>query len=114
VPARVAWSGAGIDLKTGNLTPAQIRDAVREVTRNPSYKEHAQRLGASIRNTDALETIAEVVEAALQHRRSQDLPTSLRPKRTLALGRPRGYGFNRWSYKCRSRWLRHLQLLHCY
>ena len=62
VSARVAWSGVGIDLKTGNPTPTQIRQAVQEVIRNPSYREQAERLGASIIKTTALETIAEIVE----------------------------------------------------
>jgi UDP:flavonoid glycosyltransferase YjiC (YdhE family) len=62
VSARVAWSGVGIDLKTGNPTPTQIRQAVQEIIRNPSYRAQAERLGASITGTTALETIAEIVE----------------------------------------------------
>jgi UDP:flavonoid glycosyltransferase YjiC (YdhE family) len=36
VCARVAWSASGISLRTGKPTPEQIRNAVREVLRDPS------------------------------------------------------------------------------
>lgn len=64
VGARVAWSGVGIDLKTGQPTAEQIRNAVLEILQDQRYRDRAQFLGASIASTDALATIALFVEAA--------------------------------------------------
>lgn len=44
IAARVAWSGAGINLKTKNPTPEQIRAAVREIRLNQQYRFHAERI----------------------------------------------------------------------
>jgi UDP:flavonoid glycosyltransferase YjiC (YdhE family) len=65
VSARVAWSGTGINLHTGSPTPEQICDAVCDILRDPRYSERARILGAEIAKTDALRTIAEIVEATL-------------------------------------------------
>jgi MGT family glycosyltransferase len=46
VAARVAWSGAGIDLRTGRPTHRQIRSAVRAALRRPRYADAAGRLQA--------------------------------------------------------------------
>jgi UDP:flavonoid glycosyltransferase YjiC (YdhE family) len=61
----VNWSGAGIDLKTGTPTAEQIRDAVLLLLRDPVYRDRAKALGASIAKTNALTTIAEIVEATI-------------------------------------------------
>ncbi len=42
VASRVAYSGAGINLKTGNPEPNQLKQAVLEILNNPSYKEKAK------------------------------------------------------------------------
>lgn len=65
VSARVAWSGAGIDLKTGNPTPEQVRLAVQQVLQAPHFRQRALTLSESIRATDALTTVASVVNALL-------------------------------------------------
>src|SRR5258708_1927915 len=65
VSARVAWSGTGINLNTGSPTPKQIRKAVHDILRDPLYSERARILGAEIAKTDALRTIAEIVEATI-------------------------------------------------
>lgn len=44
VCARVGWSGAGVDLKTGKPNPAAIRSAVKRVLEIPSFRMRAQRL----------------------------------------------------------------------
>jgi len=62
VCARLSWSGAGIGLKTGTPTAEQIRDAVHQILHDPSYRERAKTLGASIAKTNALATIAEIVD----------------------------------------------------
>jgi MGT family glycosyltransferase len=46
--ARVAWSGAGVNLRTDSPDPEQVRDAVRRVLGTPTYRAAAQRLGAEI------------------------------------------------------------------
>jgi len=65
VSARVAWSGAGVSLKGGEGLPAQIRDAVREILRNPSYAERAQTIAVEIRKHDARQTLLHHVNATL-------------------------------------------------
>jgi UDP:flavonoid glycosyltransferase YjiC (YdhE family) len=46
IAALVAWSGAGVNLKTGSPTPAQVRAAVHAVLTDPSYRRHAHRIQA--------------------------------------------------------------------
>ena len=68
VNQRIAWTGTGIDLKTGSPTPEQIRGAVREVLSNPIYSERARNLGIEIAKTDALKLITEIVRTVLARR----------------------------------------------
>ena len=67
VNARVAWSGAGINLKTNQATPDAAAAAVRKVLADPRYREAAVRLGTEIAaspGADALhDLIAEHVAA---------------------------------------------------
>jgi len=65
VGARVSWSGAGIDLKTGAPTAEQIRHAVLQILRETSFRDRAGVLGASIAKTNALKTIAEIAERTI-------------------------------------------------
>jgi MGT family glycosyltransferase len=65
VSARVAWSGCGIDMKTGTPTPEQVRDAVRTVLAGPSYKAHALTMQQAYAGCDALRRSVEVIEALL-------------------------------------------------
>ncbi len=53
VNARVAWSSAGIDLKTNNPTPDAIQTAVRTALDTPDCRRHAQRLAAEFASFDA-------------------------------------------------------------
>jgi UDP:flavonoid glycosyltransferase YjiC (YdhE family) len=48
VTARVAWSGVGIDLHTDRPTPEQVRDAVRRVLAEPSFRERSAAIGRDI------------------------------------------------------------------
>ena len=59
VCARVAWSGAGINLKTNQPTPSRIKQAVRTSLSDPRYKLSAARIQADFARHDA------PVEAAL-------------------------------------------------
>jgi UDP:flavonoid glycosyltransferase YjiC (YdhE family) len=44
VAARVAWSGAGLNLRTATPTPMQVRDAVRALLSDGRYRARAQAL----------------------------------------------------------------------
>jgi UDP:flavonoid glycosyltransferase YjiC (YdhE family) len=53
VNVRIGWSGAGIDLKSNQPTPAAIRSAVRTALETPDCRRHAQRLAAEFATFDA-------------------------------------------------------------
>ena len=65
IAARVAWTGAGLDLRTGTPTPARIRAAVRTLLSEPSYAEHARRLQKESALYDAPMLAAEAIEGVL-------------------------------------------------
>ena len=54
VAARIAWAGAGINLRTATPTPQQIRQAVEKVLTNQSYRQTALGLAAKIADTTPL------------------------------------------------------------
>ncbi|MDR5700264.1 glycosyltransferase [Agromyces aerolatus] len=62
VAARVAWTGAGIDLKTGVPTPDAVRRAVDAVLSDGSYRAHARRIAADSAGHDALREISDHLE----------------------------------------------------
>jgi UDP:flavonoid glycosyltransferase YjiC (YdhE family) len=53
VNARIAWSGAGIDLKTNNPAPDAIRSAVRTALDSPDCRRNARRLAAEFATYEA-------------------------------------------------------------
>ena len=57
VAARVAWSGAGVDLKTGTPGPDAVAEAVDTILADASYRENARRLAADAAGHDALAEI---------------------------------------------------------
>jgi MGT family glycosyltransferase len=61
VSARVAWSGAGIALKTDLPTPGRIAAAVEAVLADPSYARSARRLQAAYARHDAAARAADLV-----------------------------------------------------
>jgi UDP:flavonoid glycosyltransferase YjiC (YdhE family) len=64
VGARVEWSGVGRSIPVGRLTVDRLRDAVRTVLGNPSYRERAGRMRSSIEAADGLNRAAELIEEA--------------------------------------------------
>ncbi|GIG40768.1 glycosyltransferase [Cellulomonas phragmiteti] len=62
VGARVAWSGVGVRLRGNRPTPDQVRDAVREVRTDPSYRAAAQRLAEQVAAAPGLPGVVEAVE----------------------------------------------------
>jgi UDP:flavonoid glycosyltransferase YjiC (YdhE family) len=72
--ARVAWSGAGIDLRTSRPTAADLRNAVEQVRTDDSYRTAAARIAVQIAATDAEATICGFVEDAIAHRPAEHRP----------------------------------------
>ncbi|AKS36407.1 glycosyltransferase [Mycolicibacterium goodii] len=67
--ARVAWSGAGIDLRTGTPSPDQIRRAVREVLTDKRYLGRARALEAAFAQRDGVAEIMALVDEVIAARR---------------------------------------------
>ncbi|WP_427925089.1 glycosyltransferase [Streptomyces sp. cg40] len=61
VAARVAWSGAGVDLRTGTPSREAILAAVRTVLTEPGHRRRAGELRDDFGRYDALEVVAELV-----------------------------------------------------
>lgn len=67
VAARVAWSGSGVNVRTGTPTPEKVRRAVRQVLDRSSYREAATRLQREIeRLGDPVATIEATVAAQVR------------------------------------------------
>jgi UDP:flavonoid glycosyltransferase YjiC (YdhE family) len=65
VAARVGWTGAGINLKTRNVSAGQIRNAVRTILTNKQHRDEAQRLRAVFSRYNALDELARTVDVVL-------------------------------------------------
>jgi MGT family glycosyltransferase len=61
VNARVAWSGAGVDLQANSPTPEALRTAVRAVIDTPDYRVCAEGLGRDFARIDASSEILRIV-----------------------------------------------------
>lgn len=75
VGARVAWSGVGLHLRTRAPSPEQLRQAVRSVLTDPSYRRRAEAIREEIDTTSPPATAADLLEelattAAPVHQRS--------------------------------------------
>ena len=69
VAARVAWTGAGINLRTGTPTQGALRAAVREVLNNVRYLSAARRLETAFGRCDGVAEIAALVDEVIgEHR----------------------------------------------
>ncbi|MGP3933910.1 glycosyltransferase [Nonomuraea sp. KM88] len=64
VAARVQWSGAGLDLRTGRPRPEQVRRAVTTVLGDARYRAAAGRLRAEIAEFDPFGAVAGLVAAS--------------------------------------------------
>ncbi len=77
VSARAAWAGVGVDLKTGTPTARAIRDAVDRVLADPSFRERATALAASIDGYDTFALIdSELAGVAASARLRPESPIS--------------------------------------
>jgi UDP:flavonoid glycosyltransferase YjiC (YdhE family) len=62
VAARVAWSGAGLNLKTGKPKPQAVRAAVRALLDDPRYRDRARALASEYRSYDPIARVTQLVE----------------------------------------------------
>jgi UDP:flavonoid glycosyltransferase YjiC (YdhE family) len=62
IAARVAWSGAGINLKTKAPSPEQLRAAVRSALETPGYRQNAHRVQADYTRHNAPLAAAALLE----------------------------------------------------
>ncbi|HET6732074.1 nucleotide disphospho-sugar-binding domain-containing protein [Mycobacterium sp.] len=68
VAARVAWTGAGINLKTGTPTAGAIRAAVRKVLNDGRYLRGARDLEAAFARRNGVAEIAALVDEVISER----------------------------------------------
>jgi len=68
VAARVAWSGAGIDLRTGAPTVKAIRHAVREVLGNGRYLSRGRELEVAYAQRCGIAEIAALIDEVVGER----------------------------------------------
>ena len=67
VATRVAWSGAGMNLKTARPKPQDVRTAVREVLDDPRYRAKAQALASEYRRYDPVARVTQLVETIISN-----------------------------------------------
>ncbi|WP_033345696.1 glycosyltransferase [Catenuloplanes japonicus] len=65
VTARVAFSGVGVNLRTGTPKPAAVRDGVRRVLHEPGFAARARALRDEAGDTDPAARAVEVLERLL-------------------------------------------------
>jgi MGT family glycosyltransferase len=62
IGARVRWSGVGVRIRATSPSPRRLREAVRVVLRDPAYAAAAGRMGLELRQHDAAQEAAVLVE----------------------------------------------------
>jgi UDP:flavonoid glycosyltransferase YjiC (YdhE family) len=62
IGARVGWSGVGLNLRTGDPSAEQVREAVCRVRAQPSFRVRAQALAAEYAAHDAHAVLAATVD----------------------------------------------------
>lgn len=65
VARRVAWSGVGLDLRTGRPAPRRVRRAVAQVLRSPQLRQRARELGEAITAAGGTVAAGDLIEALL-------------------------------------------------
>lgn len=71
VANRVAWSGVGVNLKTGKPTPEQVKAGVRKALNDPAFRERARQMQARFARYDAPTLVAEQIETLIAERQPQ-------------------------------------------
>ncbi|QEW01924.1 glycosyltransferase family 1 protein [Microbacterium lushaniae] len=62
VAARVAWAGAGVNLRTGTPSAAAVGRAVGRIREDPTFRDAAARVGADLRGRGGAPRAAELFE----------------------------------------------------
>lgn len=62
IAARVAWAGAGVDLRTGTPSPAAVRAAVERIEKDASVRASAEQVGQELRSLGGAPRAAELLE----------------------------------------------------
>jgi MGT family glycosyltransferase len=65
IGARVGWSGAGIDLRTGRPTAARVLEAYDRIAADPGYRAAAERIGEDLRSLGGAVRVADEAESLL-------------------------------------------------
>lgn len=68
IAARVAWSGAGVNLHTGQPRPIRVRNAVRRLLREASFRARAREVAAELAELGGATRAAELIESLLSTR----------------------------------------------
>jgi MGT family glycosyltransferase len=68
VAARVAWTGAGLNLKTSTPTAEMVGGAVRKILAEPGFRAHAKRLAAEYAQYDAVTRGVDAIEKTINDR----------------------------------------------
>ena len=79
VAARCAWTGAGIRLDPWACTAAQLREAVRNILSDPSYRARAREIGNSCARLGGPELAATLLERLAETRQPVLRPASTYP-----------------------------------
>jgi UDP:flavonoid glycosyltransferase YjiC (YdhE family) len=69
VAARTEWAGAGLRTQYRLFTPTELRGKLERVLNEPSFREHAKRLGAALQATGGPAHAAEIIEQAILSRK---------------------------------------------
>lgn len=69
VAARVAWSGAGVNLRTGRPRPRAVLAAWRRVSTDAAYRSHARRIAARLAEHDGPAEVVEHTVGLVRRRR---------------------------------------------
>lgn len=70
INARIDWAGAGVNLRTQRPSPEQVRDGVRRVLAEASYRQRAQQLADEYGRYDAPVRAADLLERMASRRES--------------------------------------------
>jgi len=65
VAARIAWTGAGEFVLPSRLSAPRLRESIKRVLTEPSYKENAVRLQAAIQGSGGVSRAADIIEQAV-------------------------------------------------
>lgn len=65
VARRVAWSGTGLDLRTGTPGPARVRRAVHRVLGEPRFRQRTHALGAALTAAGGTTAAGDLLDALL-------------------------------------------------